>query len=565
MIALDNGDKIRGDTTTAAKVDFTLHGLVGNVITQLADGQLASSIGDLYTAAAAGIAIVSIIIVNTNTTTETVNLYLTPSAGTARRLIPKNMSLGVGYSLHTDGQKVMVLDTNGQLCQSFGLTGVTATAAELNILDGATLDVTELNYVDGVTSAIQTQMNLKAPLISPSFTTPTLGAAVGTSLQLSGLTASEILGTDGSKNLVSLAVATYPSLTELTYVKGVTSAIQTQLGLKAPLTAPTFATSITGSYLTASEILITDASKNIVSAAVATYPSLTELSYVKGLSSAIQTQLGLKAPLISPTFTTPTLGVASATSLATSAAIPLLLTYGQLVNISLTSQTVGATTLTIPDFASVSDTFVFTTLAQELTNKTLNASVLKGTFTNSGTVTLPAITLGGAIAGGGQAIGNISFLSVGTATTGTYKIHIVGAAGGALSLRMQSPATYACVLQFDDGTIVSYLGQDNSAGTALAFGGSAYAASFGSSAYAVQIFAGGAVRLSIAATGLATFTEGMNVASGKVYKVNSVQVVGARVVDARCDDTLNSGDATTDGVIDSLRDAMIAHGLIAAA
>ena len=46
------------------------------------------------------------------------------------------------------------------------------------------------------------------------------------------LTASEMLGTDASKNLVSLAVATYPSLTELSYVKGVTSAIQTQIGAK---------------------------------------------------------------------------------------------------------------------------------------------------------------------------------------------------------------------------------------------------------------------------------------------------------------------------------------------
>jgi len=31
------------------------------------------------------------------------------------------------------------------------------------------------------------------------------------------------------------------------------------------------------------------------------------------------------------------------------------------------------------------------------------------------------------------------------------------------------------------------------------------------------------------------------------------------------DDAINSGDATTDGVIDALRDAMIAHGLIASA
>ena len=43
-----------------------------------------------------------------------------------------------------------------------GATDVTASATELNILDGATLSVTELNYVDGVTSAIQTQLDGKA-------------------------------------------------------------------------------------------------------------------------------------------------------------------------------------------------------------------------------------------------------------------------------------------------------------------------------------------------------------------------------------------------------------------
>jgi hypothetical protein len=46
----------------------------------------------------------------------------------------------------------------------------------------------------------------------------------------SGLTASEIVASNADKKLVSLAVATYPSLAELAYVKGVTSAIQTQLG-----------------------------------------------------------------------------------------------------------------------------------------------------------------------------------------------------------------------------------------------------------------------------------------------------------------------------------------------
>ena len=57
--------------------------------------------------------------------------------------------------------------------------------------------------------------------------TITIGAAV------SGGTASQLLATDGSTNLQNLSVATYPSLTELSYVKGVTSAIQTQFTGKA--------------------------------------------------------------------------------------------------------------------------------------------------------------------------------------------------------------------------------------------------------------------------------------------------------------------------------------------
>jgi microcystin-dependent protein len=44
------------------------------------------------------------------------------------------------------------------------MDGVTASTAELNILDGATLTTTELNYVDGVTSAIQTQITTNTPV-----------------------------------------------------------------------------------------------------------------------------------------------------------------------------------------------------------------------------------------------------------------------------------------------------------------------------------------------------------------------------------------------------------------
>lgn len=60
----------------------------------------------------------------------------------------------------SDGSKTSVTDAN--TTYSLSSFGITATAAELNKLDGCKATVTELNYVDGVTSNIQTQLNGKA-------------------------------------------------------------------------------------------------------------------------------------------------------------------------------------------------------------------------------------------------------------------------------------------------------------------------------------------------------------------------------------------------------------------
>ena len=103
------------------------------------------------------------------------------------------------------------------------LTGLTASVAELNILDGATLDVTELNYVDGVTSAIQTQIDAKLD---------TTGAAAALDVDhiitLSGVAAaSDDLGT-----------FTGAIITDSSTIKTALQELETEVELKAPLASP---------------------------------------------------------------------------------------------------------------------------------------------------------------------------------------------------------------------------------------------------------------------------------------------------------------------------------------
>lgn len=71
-------------------------------ISSLANGQLAATIGDLYTSTSCTTIVKSITLVNTNTTTESVELYVLKAGGTARRIIPQATQLKAGYQLEFD-------------------------------------------------------------------------------------------------------------------------------------------------------------------------------------------------------------------------------------------------------------------------------------------------------------------------------------------------------------------------------------------------------------------------------------------------------------------------------
>ena len=105
--------------------------------------------------------------------------------------------------------------------------------------DGTEISISEaeeMKFVEGVGIDMDWTDTTPGSDADPFDLTVTFDGTIA-EVDTTALTASEILITDGSKDIVSAAVATYPSLAELAYVKDVTSAIQTQFsGKEASLT-----------------------------------------------------------------------------------------------------------------------------------------------------------------------------------------------------------------------------------------------------------------------------------------------------------------------------------------
>jgi len=149
-------------------------------------------------------------------------------------------------------------------------TGISAT----KIADG-TISDTEFQYLNGVSSAIQTQLDAKQATITGSAST----------IDTESLTANRAVISNGSQKIAVSDVTD----TELGYLDGVTSAVQTQIDSKqATITGG--ASTIASSDLTASRALQSNGSGKVEVSDVTT----TELGYLDGVTSAIQTQLDAK-------------------------------------------------------------------------------------------------------------------------------------------------------------------------------------------------------------------------------------------------------------------------------
>lgn len=207
-----------------------------------------------------------------------------------------------------------------------GLKGVTTSVAEMNYLGGVSANVqSQLNAVNGTAAGVSGKVSKTGDTMSGALDVGANITSTGTvtagTLKSTGVTASRFAMFDASKNLASSATSVTD--TEFGYLGGVTANlatnlngltanVQTQLnGKQATLayvpvsklgdsmsgalqvgasimsTSTITAATINGTGLTANRALVTDASKNLVSAAVTD----VEIGYLSGVTSSLAAKI----------------------------------------------------------------------------------------------------------------------------------------------------------------------------------------------------------------------------------------------------------------------------------
>ncbi len=180
-------------------------------------------------------------------------------------------------------------------------TNKTLTSPKINEDVAVTATATELNYVDGVTSAIQTQMDAKAPLASPALT----GDATAVNLTVSGnLTVNGTTTNINSTNLVvedkNIVLADVGTPTDTTADGG-------GITLKG-------ATDKTFNWVDATDAWTSSEHINLASG---------KSLYLNGTLLKDVTETLTNKTLTSPTLTTPDLGTPSALTLTNATGLPV--------------------------------------------------------------------------------------------------------------------------------------------------------------------------------------------------------------------------------------------------
>lgn len=212
-----------------------------------------------------------------------IDLYLTSLAvPTTSLLVTDRLAVRV-YIVDSTGGKTATLHTeDSHLCEI-----ITTFSGGVTSLNGLTANT---QYLAVGTSG--TDFTINSLLDTHTFNLPNAGPiARGVITTLAQTIAGEKTFTDGIKIGVNTRIFEFGAST---FINNLTAGYTFYVGggptfQQNNLSVPNGTFNI--ALQTASTIASFDASKNVVSLPLATYPSLTELSYVKGVTSAIQTQI----------------------------------------------------------------------------------------------------------------------------------------------------------------------------------------------------------------------------------------------------------------------------------
>jgi len=174
-------------------------------------------------------------VTNTSTTLATAAQPNITSLGTLTTLTVDNVIVNGTTIGHTDDTDLMtvadgVLTVAGEVSMTtldIGGTNVTATATELNIMDGVTATTSELNIMDGVTSTTS-ELNILDGVTATASELNIMDGVTSTTAELNILDG--VTATASELNIMDGVTAT---TAELNHSDGVTSNIQTQLDAKA--------------------------------------------------------------------------------------------------------------------------------------------------------------------------------------------------------------------------------------------------------------------------------------------------------------------------------------------
>jgi hypothetical protein len=278
---------------------------------------------------------------------------------------------------------------------NFNGTAITATAAELNIMDGVTATATEINVLDGITSTTA-ELNILDGVTSTAAELNLVdGSSAGTVVNSKAV----IYGAAGEVNATTLqvgGVAITSTPAELNILDGVT-ATTAELNILDGVTSTTAELNILdGVTATAAELNVLDGvtafvdEDNMVSNSATSIPSQQSVkAYVDSQVTAQDLDFqGDSGGALSIDLDSETLTIAGGTGIDTSGATNTLTVAIDSTVATLTgSQTLTNKTLTTPVISSISntgtitlptstDTLVGRATTDTLTNKTLTSPVL---------------------------------------------------------------------------------------------------------------------------------------------------------------------------------------------